>query len=158
MVSMAEILHLRQTAEHSCGNGLRNAERGVSPAIAFRFVIAQDEDSGLFFEDSSDCIETEIPKRGQFTWTIVPLDKWRRSGCGRALSLPDLPFGILRNQIVSLRGIDVISTVRDQQDANRFIADQDHLSSIRCAFGRESCSTASRQRRSLRQQALRRLE
>jgi len=100
MVSMAGILHLRQTAVHSCGNGLRDSKGGISSSIAFRFVLSQHEDSGLIFEDSANCIEAEIPERGQFSCTVVPLDEWRRAGCGRALSLPDLPFGIPRNQIV----------------------------------------------------------
>ena len=85
---------------NSCGNGFRNAERGVSSAIAFRFILSQHEDAGLIFEDSADCIEAEIPERGQFACAVVPLDEWRIATCGRAPSLPDLPFGIPRNQIV----------------------------------------------------------
>jgi hypothetical protein len=103
MVSMAGILHLRQTAVHSCGNGLRDSKGGISSSIAFRFVLSQHGDSGLIFEDSADCIEAEIPERGQFSCTVVPLDEWRRAGCGRVLSLPDLPFRIPRNQIVFTR-------------------------------------------------------
>ena len=85
---------------HSCGNGLRDSKGSVSSSIAFRFVLSQHEDSRLIFEDSADCIEAEIPERGQFTCTVVPLDEWGRAGRGRALSLPDLPFGIPRNLIV----------------------------------------------------------
>jgi len=58
----------------------------------------------------------------------------------------------------SLRGIDFISTVRQSAGRQAIIADQDHLSLIRCAFGRESCSKASRRRSSLRQQVPRRLQ
>jgi hypothetical protein len=58
----------------------------------------------------------------------------------------------------SLRGIDVLSTVRYQRDAKRSIADQGHPGLIRCAFCLEPCSTALRQRQLLPQQALRRLQ